>query len=41
MLPDLKACLEHFYQNYSSVIGKEESARLVTNMNKLVDKLPS
>jgi len=40
-LPDLKACLEHFYQNYSSVIGKEESARLVTNMNKLVDKLPS
>ena len=41
MLQDLKACLEHFYQNYSSVIGKEESARLVTNMNKLVDKLPS
>ena len=41
MLPELKACLERFYQNYSSVIGKEESARLVTNMNKLVDKLPS
>ena len=41
MLPDLKDCLDDFYQNYSSIIGKEESARLVTNMNKLVDKLPS
>ena len=41
MLPDLKDCLDDFYQNYSSVIGKEESARLVSNMNKLVDKLPS
>jgi DNA-binding MarR family transcriptional regulator len=41
MLPDLKECLNHFYQNYSSVIGKDESARLVTSMNKLVDKLPA
>jgi hypothetical protein len=41
ILPDLKDCLYDFYQNYSSIIGKEESARLVTNMNKLVDKLPS
>ena len=41
MLPDLKDCLTDFYQNYSSIIGKEESARLVNNMNKLVDKLPS
>ena len=41
MLPDLQQCLDNFYQNYSSIIGKEESARLVTNMNKLVDKLPS
>jgi DNA-binding MarR family transcriptional regulator len=41
MLPDLKDCLNHFYQNYSSIINKEESARLVTTMNKLVDKLPS
>lgn len=40
MLPDLKDCLYSFYQNYSSIIGKEESARLVNNMNKLVDKLP-
>lgn len=41
MLPDLKECLNNFYQNYSSVIGKDESTRLVTTMNKLVDKLPS
>jgi DNA-binding MarR family transcriptional regulator len=41
MLPDLKDCLYDFYQNYSSIIGKEEGARLVTSMNKLVDKLPS
>jgi DNA-binding MarR family transcriptional regulator len=41
MLPDLKDCLNHFYQNYSAIIGKDESARLVTSMNKLVDKLPA
>ena len=41
MLPDLKDCLVNFYQNYSSIIGKDESARLVNNMNKLADKLPS
>ena len=41
MLPDLKDCLNHFYQNYSAIIGKDESAKLVTSMNKLVDKLPS
>ena len=41
LLPELKECLHHFYQNYSSIIGKDESARLVQNMNKLVDKLPA
>jgi len=41
LMPDLKECLNHFYQNYSLIIGKEESAKLVQNMNKLVDKLPS
>ena len=40
LLPDLKDCLDQFYKNYSSIIGKEESARLVQNMNKLIDKLP-
>lgn len=41
MLPELKDCLHDFYKNYSSIMGREESARLVTNMNKLIDKLPS
>jgi DNA-binding MarR family transcriptional regulator len=41
LLPEMKECLDHFYQNYSSIIGKEEGARFVNSMNKLVDKLPS
>lgn len=40
MLPDLKACLQDFYQQYTSILGKEESNRLVSNINKLADKLP-
>lgn len=40
MLPDLKACVDHFYQTYSSILGKEESTRMAGNINKLVDKLP-
>lgn len=40
MLPELKECLNHFYQHYSSMLGKEESARLVQSINRLVDKLP-
>ena len=40
LLPELKDCLDQFYKNYSSIIGKEESARLVQHMNKLIDKLP-
>lgn len=40
MLPELKECLAHFYQRYSTILGKDESAKLVQNMNKLVDKLP-
>lgn len=40
LYPELKECLAHFYQRYSAILGKEESARLVQSMNKLVDKLP-
>lgn len=40
MLPDLNQCLEHFYQTYSSVLGKEESSKMAGNINKLIDKLP-
>jgi DNA-binding MarR family transcriptional regulator len=41
LLPEMKECLDHFYQHYSSIIGKDEGARFVNSMNKLVDKLPS
>lgn len=37
--PKLKECLVHFYETYSSLLGKEESGRLVAAMGKVVDKL--
>ena len=37
--PKLKQCLAQFYQRYSQLLGKEESARLVTEMAKIADKL--
>jgi DNA-binding MarR family transcriptional regulator len=37
--PKLKECMHHFYQKYSSLLGKEESNRLVIDMAKLADKL--
>jgi DNA-binding MarR family transcriptional regulator len=40
LLPELKECLNHFYQNYIAILGKEESVRMVNSINKLVDKLP-
>jgi len=41
MLPELKECLNHFYQNYAAILGKDESSKMVNSINKLVDKLPS
>ncbi len=38
--PELKAALQNFYQQYCSLLGKEDSARLVQQMNKLSDRLP-
>jgi DNA-binding MarR family transcriptional regulator len=35
----LKDCSKDFYEAYASMLGKEESARLVQNINKLADKL--
>jgi len=40
LLPELKECLNHFYQNYIAILGKEESVRMVNSINKLVDELP-
>ena len=39
LLPKLKQCLAEFYENYSSILGKEESAKLILGMNKLADKM--
>jgi MarR family transcriptional regulator, organic hydroperoxide resistance regulator len=38
--PELKKCLLHFYENYSIILGREESAKMVCNMNLLTDKIP-
>jgi DNA-binding MarR family transcriptional regulator len=40
MVPEMKDCLDHFYQRYTAILGKEESSRMVQSMNKLVDKIP-
>jgi DNA-binding MarR family transcriptional regulator len=40
MLPKLKECVNHFFDVYSKILGKEESLRLVQSMHKLADKLP-
>jgi DNA-binding MarR family transcriptional regulator len=39
LLPKLKQCVADFYESYSSILGKEESARLVQSMNRIADKL--
>jgi MarR family transcriptional regulator, organic hydroperoxide resistance regulator len=37
--PKLQACLKSFYNNYSTILGKDESAKMVQNMNTITDKL--
>ena len=39
LLPQLRECLEHFYQQYSGILGKEESTRIVHIMNRVADRL--
>lgn len=39
MMPQLKECLAEFYNSYSNILGKDESAKLVQNMGKVADKL--
>ena len=39
LLPTLNKCLAHFYNNYSTILGKEESSKLVTNMGLVADKI--
>lgn len=40
LYPKLQECLGHFIENYSNILGKEESLQMVTNMAHLADKLP-
>jgi DNA-binding MarR family transcriptional regulator len=39
LLPRLKECLHEFYNRYVGLLGKEESSKLVQNMNRIADKL--
>ncbi len=36
--PRLKQCVADFYESYSAILGKEDSARLVRNITKIADK---
>jgi len=37
--PELNKCRDNFYKSYSTILGKEDSARLVQSMNKVTDML--
>lgn len=37
--PQLNKCLANFYTSYSTVLGKDDSAKLVQSMNRVTDKL--
>ena len=39
LAPKLKQCVADFYASYSSVLGKDESAKLIQSMNRIADKL--
>jgi MarR family transcriptional regulator, organic hydroperoxide resistance regulator len=39
LLPKLKECVNEFYNSYSTILGKDESARLVQGIGKFADKL--
>jgi MarR family transcriptional regulator, organic hydroperoxide resistance regulator len=41
LVPELKACVEQFNEAYTTILGKEDSARMVNTINRLADKLPS
>lgn len=40
LYPQLQGCLAHFIENYTHILGKEESIRMVQNMAFIADKLP-
>lgn len=40
LLPQLNTCLNNFCEGYANILGKEESIKMVEDMNKLSDELP-
>jgi DNA-binding MarR family transcriptional regulator len=40
LLPVLKECLADFCEGYAHILGTEESAKMVQDMNRLSDALP-
>ncbi len=40
LIPELKECVNQFQNEYTEILGKEESSRLVNNIHKLANKLP-
>jgi DNA-binding MarR family transcriptional regulator len=39
LLPKMKQCMQHFFQRYSSLLGQEESSKLVATLSNFADKL--
>jgi MarR family transcriptional regulator, organic hydroperoxide resistance regulator len=39
LYPKMKSCVNNFYQKYTTVLGEQESGRMVASINKLNDKL--
>jgi DNA-binding MarR family transcriptional regulator len=39
LLPKMKQCMEHFFQRYSTLLGQEESSKLVATLSNFADKL--
>ena len=40
LLPQLNECVKQFQRDYTKILGVEESAKLVSNIHKLANKLP-
>ena len=40
LLPELRKCVHQFQEEYTKILGREESTRLVNNIHKLANKLP-
>lgn len=39
LLPELKACISDFYNRYVTILGKEESTKMVQQMNNITEKI--